>query len=383
MVYLNNKLRTLIILFFLLLFMACSPQHVSVPEGKINQELPAKTRTLLDEFSQQQGNVGVLVRKEKGGVVYEYATGYATKAQQLARTKDLFQIGSASKMFTAIAIQQLIEQGHFSLNTPVQQFFLNKPTYSSLSNFKGNNYWGNVTVEMLLNHTSGTIDYLNVYGDDDKALEVYGIRGKEFSSDELISLAINFGDANFVPGEKWSYSNTGYILLGEIISKVSGLDWRDYVQSNIFDAANMTDTWFGTRIPESASNREMSSYYKGAVSYMPPSLASSAGEVVSSLEDMAKFIRHWSKGGFYQKPGTLKQQLTQSFMSMGGDSDVFQYGRGIILLGGYFGHSGQTFGFQTYVAISPKSGDIYVIGINDASISSMDLFIELAGITLQ
>lgn len=380
----NLLIQSLFIAVFLLLVTGCAGQAPQLEQQQgISVQTVSSEQSLINKFSHENGDVGVVVLVEKQGVRNEYATGMAdSSTSRQANTSDLFEIGSASKMFTAVAIQQLIEAGKFSLDTPIKRFF-NSPEYRKLGNFKGKNYWDKITVEMLLNHTSGMIDYLNVYGDDAKALEIFGVRGKDYSVDEIIALATQFGDANFIPGEKFSYSNTGYILLGEIISKVSRVDWHDYIQKNIFDIAGMNDTWFGTRISVTDRKRVMRSSYLGEPTYMPPSLAGSAGEVVSNLDDLGKFMRAWSAGKLYRDATTMQQQLSQSYQQMYPGVDLIKYGYGVMLIDGYYGHGGQTFGFQSYMSINPDKDELYVIAINDAGVSSMDLFVVLAGLSME
>ncbi len=365
------------------IFLSACSVAIETPENNSQvQSLPEETRAAIDNYSKQQANVGVLIQIEKNGISYNYATGSANKEPQVkATTDDLFQIGSASKLFTAVSIHQLIEAGKISLSTPIEEIFSDQPQYRSLANFKDKNYWHKITIGMLLNHTSGMIDYLNVYGDDEKALKIYGVRGNQYTADDLVGLAINFGDANFIPGDKFSYSNTGYILLGEIISRISGMPWRDYIRAHIFDVVGMPDTWFGSSIPEAALQRTMTGYFQGEASYMPPTLAGSAGEVVSNLSDMAAFMRFWISAKLYQSPKTLERQLTNGYNSMYENTDILAYGYGVMNLSGYYGHGGQTFGFQSYVAVSRETGDLYIIGANDATANATNLFASLAGIS--
>lgn len=380
----NPIMRSISISIFLLLVTGGATQ---VPPTDKQQGVAVlavtSEQSLVDQFSRENGDAGVIVLLEKQGVRHEYAAGMAdSSSSRQANISDLFEIGSASKMFTAVAIQQMIEAGKFSLDTPIKHFF-NSTEYRKLGNFKGKNYWDNITVEMLLNHTSGMIDYLNVYEDDAKALEIFGVRGKQYSVDEIIALATRFGDANFIPGEKFSYTNTGYILLGEIISKVSALDWHDYIQKNVFDIAGMSDTSFGTRISAADRKRLMRSSYLGKPTYMPPTLAGSAGEVISNLNDLEKFMRAWAAGKLYSEPATLQQQLHNSYQQMYPGMDLVNYGYGVMLIDGFYGHGGQTFGFQSYMAINPGKDTLYIICINDAGVSSMDLFVKLAGLSME
>jgi len=297
-----------------------------------------------------------------------YASGLSDKEKQIkAKTDELFEIGSASKMFTAIAILQLIEQNKLSLKTLISDIYPSGKL-KNLANLKGKNYWGKITVEMLLNHTSGMIDYLNVYENDEKAMEILAIKGKVYTFEELTNLAIQHGDMNFIPGTTFKYCNTGYTFLGDIITKKSGMPWREYIKKNIMDVAGLTDTYFGSEIPKSAETRKMKGYYTSKPSFMPPTLAGAAGEIVSNLKDLKKFLLAWQEGKLFSKVETLQMQHTQGYHVMYPDkTDQLMYGYGVMRINGFYGHGGQTFGFQSYVTYNPEKKRMYILGSNDAS----------------
>ncbi len=342
-----------------------------------------KTISILNNFSEKYNKAAVLAYSNKNSNEIAYATGFSNRLDSTqVVTTNLFEIGSASKMFTAIAILQLIEQNKLSLKTPISEFY---PTGNirNLANFDGENYFDKVTVEMLLNHTSGLIDYLNVYGDDNIALKIFSVKGKTYSFDEIIKLSVDHGDANFIPGEKFKYCNTGYIILGDIINKITKTNWRDYIQVNIFDKAKMKNTYFGSRIPEVAKRKVIKGYYNFNPSDMPPTLAGSAGEVISTLNDLKKFLSYWQNGKLFYKPETLQLQRNSGFNKMYEHIKSLEYGYGVMRINGFYGHGGQTFGFQSYVTFNPETKNLFIVGVNDASASAMLLFFQIEGIFLQ
>lgn len=113
---------------------------------------------------------------------------------------------------------------------------------------------------------------------------------------------------------------------------------------------------------------------------MPPSLAGSAGEIISTLDDLATLMKAWGMGKLYTKPETLKLQLNEGFHQQFDKVDNVYYGYAIMKIEGFYGHGGQTFGFQSYMTVNPKSGDVYVVGVNDSQVMSMNLFMQMAGI---
>jgi D-alanyl-D-alanine carboxypeptidase len=344
---------------------------------------PVSEADRVIHYAKEHNNTGILLLVKKQGTVNYFAAGLADRERKKAmHTDDLFEIGSASKMFTAIAIFQLIEKGKLSLNTSLGKLYP-KGKIRALANFKGRNYWDEVTVGMLLNHTTGFIDYLNVYGDDAKAIQIYSDKSKVYTFDTVIGLALHFGDANFKPGTAFKYCNTGYIILGDIISKVSGMDWHDYIEKHIFDKAGVKRTYFGTRLPKGIRKKMPKGYLMGKPVSMPMALAGSAGEIVSNLDDLARLIDTWREGGYYQKHKTLQIQMTQGYHRMDAKVSNMNYGYGLMEIDGYYGHGGQTFGFESYVTTNPDNNNTYIVGTNDAMVRSMNLFMQTAGIELK
>ena len=336
---------------------------------------------IVNIYSEETNNTAVLLLVHKKGKSYKVSSGIADReSKRRIKTDDLFEIGSASKVFTGIAIFQLMEAGKLTLDTKLKVFYP-KGDITKLANYKGQNYWDEVTVGMLLQHTSGFIDYLNVYEDDAKALKILGGKDKHYDLKKLVKLAVDFGDANFKPGTQFKYCNTGFIILGDIISIVSGMDWHDYIQKNIIEKVGMKHTYFGSRISAELRAKMPKGYMQQQETFMPPSLAGSAGEIISTLDDLAALMQAWGSGQLYQNPKTLPFQLKEGFHQEAKNIKNIMYGYALMEMDGYYGHGGQTFGFQSYMTINPKSGDIFIVGVNDSTVASMDLFMQLAGIT--
>ncbi|MCK3682854.1 serine hydrolase domain-containing protein [Maribellus sp. YY47] len=356
----------------LLLALGLLPLATLAQEATLAKPLKEKIVT----YSSTNNNAGILVLTGKNDSISTYAVGYADAGEKTPVTNDhLFEIGSASKIFTAIAIFQLIEENKLSLHTTLNTLYPGGEI-KALANYEGQNYWDQVTVEMLLNHTSGFIDYLNAYGSDEEALKAFS-REKEYTFDELICLSASHGDANFVPGSRFKYSNTNYIILGDIISKVSEMHWKTYIQRNILEKAGLKNTFFGSEISPENHQRLMTGYYGNKITQIPYSLAGSAGEIISNLYDLHKFLLFWSEGKFYKNPNTFQQQLSTGVHNMSPKSNLVKYALGTMMVGEMVGHGGQTFGFQSYLAINPRTHDVCVIGINNAAVSSISLLVNL------
>ena len=226
-------------------------QNIDIPKIDTQEK---KFQDVVSNYSKEANNTAILLLVSKEGKTYKASAGLTDREDRRnIKTDDLFEIGSATKVFTGISIFQLIESGKLSLDTKLKTFYP-QGKITQLANYKGKNYWEDVTVGMLLQHTSGFIDYFNVYGDDSKALKILGGKEKHFTFSQLIDISVSFGDANFKPGEQFKYCNTGYIILGDIISTVSGMDWHDYMQQHILDKVGMKHTYFGSRISTEAAS---------------------------------------------------------------------------------------------------------------------------------
>jgi D-alanyl-D-alanine carboxypeptidase len=330
-------------------------------------------------FSRANNDVGTELLVSLNGRRYIEASGWADREKKLPMRPDMpFEIGSATKVFTGVAIFQLIEEGKLSLDTPLVKFYP-KGKITAIADYKGKGYWDKVTVGMLLHHTSGIVDYLNVY-DDATAMKVFGKPGVTYDLDSIVDLVVEHGDMNFVPGARHEYCNTGFYILGDLIEKITGMDWRDYVQKNILDKAGMKRTWFGTRLPESVKKEMPVGYAKGKPVRMPYSLAGSAGEIVSTLEDLEKFMRAWGEGKLYTKRSTLETQLKEGFFQHYKEIRNIYYGYAIMKIEGWYGHGGQTFGFQSFIAYKPENGAVVIAATNDSGVWAMTLFTRVAGI---
>lgn len=165
----------------------------------------------------------VLVAKDQA-ILFQQAYGLAHQGYHIPNQVDTkFNLGSMNKMFTAVAIAQLAEQGKLAFHDPVSKYLLDYPREIAEK----------VTIHHLLTHTSGLGSYWN-----DRFFAVWAdLR----TVDDYLPL---FRDdpLAFEPGEKFQYSNAGFIVLGAIIERVSGQDYFTYVREHIYEPAGMRNT---------------------------------------------------------------------------------------------------------------------------------------------
>jgi CubicO group peptidase (beta-lactamase class C family) len=147
------------------------------------------------------------------------AKGYGianVEHQVPVKPETIFQSGSVGKQFTATAVMMLVEEGKISLDDSINKYFTDAPES-----------WKEITVRHLLTHTAGTTDYPRDFD-----------FRRDYTEDELLKRAASIPLA-FQPGEKWSYSNLGYVMLGILVGKVTGKFYGDFIRDRIFRPLGM------------------------------------------------------------------------------------------------------------------------------------------------
>jgi CubicO group peptidase (beta-lactamase class C family) len=214
-------------------------QPASAPDGSADKKEPPAARKLteaemvkevesyLDQLSAEDRFSGVALVAKDGKPLFKKAYGLADKARKSPNnTETKFNLGSMNKMFTSVAIAQLAEQGKLSFDDTVGKH---------LKDYPDPGVRDKVTIHHLLTHTSGMGSYWNKRFDQNR------------TSIRTVSdyLALFAGDPlSFEPGARFKYSNSGFIVLGAIIEKVSSQSYYDYVRDRIFKPAGMTNTGY-------------------------------------------------------------------------------------------------------------------------------------------
>ncbi len=182
----------------------------------------------LDAFLQKQVAAdkfsGCVLIAQDETPIFRKAYGFASRRFEIPNQIDTkFNLGSINKIFTKVAIMQLAEQSKLSLGDYISKHLPNYPSDVA----------SKVTINHLLNHTSGMGDYFNE--------KFEASRHKLRTVDDFMSLFIN-DPLSFKPGKRIQYSNVGYVVLGKIIESVSGHDYYDYVREHIYRPAEMNDS---------------------------------------------------------------------------------------------------------------------------------------------
>ncbi|MEC3884769.1 serine hydrolase domain-containing protein [Halobacillus sp. HZG1] len=191
-----------------------------------------KVDAKIREIAERVGFLGSVVVKQGEGVVYSEGFGYRNIAEKLPNQKDTkFGIASGSKLFTAVAIAQLVEQNQFAYDTPVHQLLEQRPHCID----------ERVTIHHLLTHTSGIPDYFDeAVMDDFSELWEEKPMYKMENLEDFLPMFVN-KEKMFEPGERFHYNNAGFIVLGLVVEAVANQSYVTYVTENIFKAAGMQD----------------------------------------------------------------------------------------------------------------------------------------------
>ncbi len=353
----NAAKGIVVIVFFSLFYFSCkgpvSDHKEIIVENQSLLPLPDSLKIYLDSTIHDiamTNKVSMLVKVEKDGKMASYMGYDGRKDSAIIDFSLPFEIGSTTKMFTASAILQLIEQGKFDLKTPFKTLLPKDISYDGLAMVNSVDYIDSIKVYNLLNHTSGMPDYF-VNGSDEEEIAKNGDASLRFTFVDLISLSNKNSKERFVPDSKFEYSNINYIFLGKIIEETSGQTYTDYIQEHILDRLGMHHTYFGTK---NAPPKIAQGHFKGNVVEMPYSMAGSAGEIISTLDDMIIFIDGWYKGKLFEKDETMTLVKNDYFREMEPGMGI-NYGLGCInLINQSWGHAGETFGFDTFTAALPN-----------------------------
>jgi len=300
---------------------------------------------VLPHFQPNEPGVSILIARQ-GKIIYEKSFGSANIELNVPLQPGMvFKIGSVTKQFTAIGILQLVEQGKISLQDSIQKYINDFPS-------KGHT----ITIENLLTHTSGIKDY----NDADTTHNPY-IERQDFRPLQLIK-SFNYWPLEFEPGTRYSYSNSGYVLLAYIIEKVSGESYHAYMEKNVLKAAGLTNTFYAGEkkiVPQRVNGYTKDNGYYENTEYQSISIAYGCGDLMSSVEDLYKWNIAILSHQLVKKE-TLDKAFTP-FRLKNGSYTGYGYGWFIDSLPGTkcIHHEGQISGFIAVEKYFPAE-DIYL-----------------------
>jgi len=305
------------------------------------------------EFGNKNEPGGVFLISQNGKNLYRKAFGKANLELNVNMTPDnVFQIGSMTKQFTAIAILMLEQDGKLNTNDPVSKYIKDYPNGDK------------ITIHHLLTHTSGIKDFTKI-----KSLST--IAQKEMKPEQMVNFFKN-EPVDFAPGEKFDYNNSGYVVLGYIIELVSGTSYEDFIKKNIFDKIGMSHSYYASDrkvIPQRAygyHKKEQGFVNKTVISFSVPF---SSGSLMSTADDMLKWQQALNQNLLLNLKET--QKAFQKYKLNNGEEFTYGYGWHLKEINGIPDreHGGSIFGFKS-MGIYIPSEDIYMIGFSNCDCHS-------------
>tara|TARA_R110002110_G_scaffold175760_5_gene379483 strand:- start:4157 stop:5812 length:1656 start_codon:yes stop_codon:yes gene_type:complete len=352
-----NYLKTAIV--FLLIIAATSNTVAQNFEKQIDEMLEA-------QYKPDIPGATALIAKD-GKVIYRKAFGLANLELNVPmKPESVFEIGSITKQFTAVSILMLIEQNKLSLDDEITAFIPDYPTNGK-----------SITVHHLLNHTSGIKSYT------DMAIFRESAR-TDMTPTELIDVFKN-EPMDFDPGEEWQYNNSGYILLGYIIEKVSGDSYADFIQENIFDKLGMQHSYYGSQsavIPNRASGYQPSENgYKNA-DYLSLTLPYAAGSIMSTVDDLLIWNQAIHNNTLISKES--KEMAFTNHPLNNGKATNYGYGWQPNELNGTpsIEHGGGIFGYNTMGVYVPSENVYVAVFTNANGNSPTALAVKMAALAI-
>ena len=274
-----TKIKTYLICLLILLtnVLLINAQVKTTSKSKIDDKIDK----LLANYNFKNAPGLSLAVIKNGAIVYKKGLGIANLEYATPiTTSTVFQVASVSKQFTVFSILLLEQEGKLSIEDDIRKYLPEMPDYGN-----------KITLRNLANHTSGirdNTDLASLIGTSERDL---------FSNEEAVKLITSQKGLNFIPGNEFQYCNSGYILLAEIVKRVSGQSFADFTQSRIFKPLKMNNSQFIDTPETIIENRAYSydkfdnAYYKNILNH---SFVGSTG-LNTTVEDLSLWAMNFEK----------------------------------------------------------------------------------------
>lgn len=338
-------------LLALLLVLHAPVIHAQSTAASSEQALAARLDSAITPLFKPNEPGATIIVTRGGRPLFRKAYGMADVANGRPMTPDtVMRLASITKQFTATGILLLADEGKLFLSDDITRFLPDYPTGGK-----------HITIEHLLTHTSGLANYTSKPGFESNlaADQTVGQMIDGFKHDALQS----------EPGTRYAYSNSGYVLLGAIIEKVSGLSYAQFVEQRIFVPLGMNNSAYAGH--ERGTAPLAQGYTRASGAGFEPGKAISmtlpyaAGALVSTVDDLARWDAAVSSGKLL-KPASQQKALTAHVLA-DGSSAPYGYGWSVGTLRGMpmQSHGGGIYGFSTYAVRLPQQ-QLYVAVLTNA-----------------
>lgn len=297
--------------------------------------------SLMSEFARSDAPGGVVTVVENGEVVFQKGYGMASLEQATAiQGETIFDIGSVAKQFTGMAIAMLEDQGALSLDDDIRTYLPEVPDFGHI-----------ITIRHILSHTSGLRE---IY--DAKALSGW-MGGEAIEQQEALRVVSHMTELNFVPGSEYMYCNTAFMLAADIVSRVTGVSFPDWVQQNVFAPLGMDRTQVMDSLGEvivGAADSYAPLDSGGFRRQFDHSSAYGQGGIYSSGKDMARWMANM--GTMQIGSASVFGRLTTRAVLTSGDTLSYAMGISVREHRGttVWTHTGASAGFRSAMAWFPS-----------------------------
>ncbi|MFC6102110.1 serine hydrolase domain-containing protein [Olivibacter domesticus] len=359
----NKRKTSFLTLFFMVLLcnmVNAQRQHESSPIAEIDQLLKK-----IDTVLQKEHIPGLMISiVKKDSILFSGGLGYADLEQKIKVDQTTqFHLASITKFFVAMGIQKLIAEGKLKLNDRLQSIAPEIP-YT--------NKWESthpVRLVHLLEHTAGF--------EDIQLNKMINTTGKPLTGINKVKAVESSLNSRWKPGERMSYSNPGYNVLGYIIEKVSGISWNAYIQQALFKPLAMNNTLFdlsGERQQTYAKGYDFSNGSYTLLPFYMPSSNGASSALVSNATDMAKFMHYLLNVNTNNHIDLLSgndilemEKVHSTLASQHGlqtgyalGNDLFPNNKKVT----FRGHNGKGEGFSSWIFFNREAGMAYTISAN-------------------
>jgi CubicO group peptidase (beta-lactamase class C family) len=333
-----------------------------------DNDFPTRADASMKELVERERFSGSVLVAQSGKILFEKGYGLANREWDIPnspRTK--FRIGSLTKQFTAVAILLLQEQGKLKVTDAIARYVTGLPPE-----------WRQITIHQLLTHTAGLPEY-SPPPENDKAINFTG------ASPEQLLNRIKPQPLKYAPGTKFGYCNAGYLLLGMVIEKVSGLDYASFLKQSVLTTLQLNDTGYDVLsniLPERATGYWIKNGKPENAEYFDASVPYAAGGLYSTVRDLYQWSEAIATGRLLSADSLQRMFAIYPETSINGA----HYGYGVVITERFgqslYYHGGGINGFATAIQRYPKSNLCVVVLSNEDEVKSWDVATGLAGLLL-
>ncbi|WP_420710986.1 serine hydrolase domain-containing protein [Streptomyces sp. NRRL F-2580] len=345
----------------------CAGTASAAPASPSTAFDPAELESALDGVH-QAGVPGVYAEVRDGGRTWRGASGVADIRTGRPVRPDMRQrVGSITKTFTAAAVMQQVEQGRIRLDAPIGDH---------LPQLVPGERGRKITVRMLLNNTSGLPDYIREAFPSLKDMSPKSLddnRFRRFHPAELIAMGVNAPPASEPGATPGVYSNTNYLLLGQLLEQVTGTTAEEYITRNVIERAGLRHTGFPTGPRIEGPHSRMYEALWGLndpprdYSVYDMSWTGTGAALVSTMDDLNRFYAKLLDGKIVSRSSLAQMQRTVPVVAL--DGSTIQYGLGLHKVvirdcGTFWGHDGTVWGAGTISLTRADGGRQMSVAVN-------------------